>query len=407
MRTAGCLGLIVLLFCSGASAREEAGGGEAQAAAAAYHILPGDVLSITVWGEEGFGQECQVNGAGTISYPLLGDIAAAGATVAELEGRLSEGLGKYLRHPQVSVTVKAYGALGMSVFVLGEVKSPGVYPLVSSAGLMQAVAAAGGVTREASGQVTIARPRTGEMQTTDVGQALAGRQSSRGMTLEPGDVIMVNRKPEADQSRRYSVLGEVPTPGMFEMPLEGEVRVLDAMEKAGLLARGASGAAQTAGAEPQEMLRSADLEHAMLTRGEVMAPLDLAALLRGDTSQNLLLQAGDVLTVPRRMLISVYVLGEVRTPGRQSLPPTATVLDLLNAVGGVTSAAKLHEATLLRLVKGEPTSLPVDLNKLLRQADRRENVPLQEGDVLFVPTRGEHGRDLWSMLPLLPYLAGR
>jgi polysaccharide export outer membrane protein len=144
----------------------------------------------------------------------------------------------------------------------------------------------------------------------------------------------------------------------------------------------------------------------VLTRGEVMVPLNLSRLLEGDTSQNLLLQPGDVLTVPRRLLMEVYLLGEVRTPGRHLLAPGATVLDSLNAVGGATSSAKLHDATILRVVDGEPTSLPVNLNKLLREGDAEENLCLQQGDVLFVPTRGERGRDIWSFLPLLPYLGG-
>jgi polysaccharide export outer membrane protein len=371
-----------------------------------YHILPGDVLAIAVWGEDQLTQACRVNGSGTISYPLLGDVPAAGATCSELEGRLREDLREYLRHPQVSVTVREYGALGMSVFVLGEVEAPGIHPLVGGTGLMQALASAGGATPEASGTITIVRARTGEMHSAGLEEGLGSSAAASNAVLEPGDVIVVNRKPEADMDRRYAVLGAVPTPGMFAMPVEGEVRVLDAMEKAGLLARNPGESAAAGRTVVEELSRTAELEHALLTRSEVVVPLNLAALLEGDTSQNLLLQSGDVLTVPRRSLISVYASGEVRTPGRQMLPPDATVLDLLNVVGGVSSAAKLHETTLLRVVEGEPKSVPVDLNKLLRHGDPEANVPLQQGDVLFVPARGERGRDMWTLLPLLPYLVG-
>ncbi len=149
------------------------------------------------------------------------------------------------------------------------------------------------------------------------------------VTLEPGDVILALRKEDA----RYAVLGDVPRPGMFDLPVRGEVRVLDALEKAGLL---------TASSDPtqkrvQEVLndpsRSADLEHARLTRAGHEQAVDLVALLRGDTSNNLQIQAGDVLTVPRRAMIRVYAVGEVHTPGLETLPEKATVLDLLNAAG--------------------------------------------------------------------------
>jgi len=368
-----------------------------------YRISSGDVLSITVWGEERLTQECQVNGAGTISYPLLGDVPAAGLTCSEFQMRLQKSLQKYLKRPQVMVTVRQYGALGMSVVVLGEVKTPGVYPLTSSSGLMQALAAAGGPTNLASGEINIVKARTGEFRTTGLEQAVPGAPVAPEGVLEPGDVILVNRKPEAGEDRRYAVLGEVPTPGMFDMPAEAEVRVLDAMEKAGLLKTNPGSGAP--GNPAQEQSRTADLEHALLTRSEVVVPLNLAALLGGDTSQNLLLQPGDVLTVPRRSLVSVYAIGELRTPGRQMLPPNSTVLDLVNAAGGASSAAKLSDATILRLVDGKPTPVPVDLGKLLRRADPKQNVTLQEGDVVYVPTKGERReREIWRWLYLVPYL---
>ena len=423
MRVNGCVALAIWAamavagqgVCAPSVGAPESGGlaprmADGVSVGGSYHILPGDVVTITVWGEDKLSQMCQVNGSGTISYPLLGDVPAAGATCAELEARLREGLREFLRDPQVVVTMREYGALGMSVFVLGEVERPGVYPLAGALGLMQALAAAGGATREASSDITIVRARTGEMRSVALEQAVVskrdGRESASG-GLEPGDVILINRRPEADLDRRYAVLGEVPTPGMFQIPLEEQVRVLDAMEKAGLLGKSSEGGRAEGRSMVEGISRTGDLEHAVLTRGEVMVPLNLAALLAGDTSQNLLLQAGDVLTVPRRLLIEVYLLGDVRTPGRHLLPPGATVLDSLNAVGGATSSAKLYEATILRLVDGEPTSLPVNLDKLLREGDAKENVVLREGDVLFVPTRGERGRDIWSFLPLLPYLGAR
>jgi len=375
-----------------------------QASTRAYRIASGDVLSITVWGQDKLSQECQVNASGTISYPLLGDIPAAGATCLELQSVLQAHLRQYLQDPQVMVQVIRYGSLGASVFILGEVKSPGVYPLGSGAGLVQAVAAAGGVTSLASGEITVVKARTGEFHTTGLELAITGGSPTSGAAIEPGDVIMVNRKAEADQNRRYAVLGDVPRPGMYDIPVEGEVSVLDAMEKAGLLTGKAGGNGESRAGTADELSRTADLGHALLTRADVVVPLNLISLMEGDTSQNLLLQAGDVLTVPRRSLITVYALGEVRSPGQQALPPGSTVMSLLNATGGVTSAAKLAEATILRMVDGEPTPVPVHLGALLREADSEQNVVLQEGDVLFVPAKGERGRDMWSFLPLVPYL---
>ncbi len=213
----------------------------------------------------------------------------------------------------------------------------------------------------------------------------------------------MNRKADADRQRRYTVLGDVPKPGMYSIPADREVSVLDAMEKAGMLATG-SDARTESPAAAADGAGTADLRHALLARGEVVVPLDLLALLQGDMSQNLLLQEGDVLTVPRRRLIRAYALGEVHTPGKQELASESTVMDLLNAAGGVTSSANLAQATVLRVVNDQPQSIHVDLEALLRHADPEQNVVLQEGDVLFVPSKREKGNDFLRFLPVLPYL---
>ncbi len=391
----------ILLTVGFLAAAEETGSGPAPSppppAVGVYRIAAGDVLSVTVWGEDDLSGDFQVNGAGTISFPLLGDVACAGSTCRELEQTLRDRLSVFLRHPQVLVTVRKYGEMGTSVFLLGEVKKPGVYPVTASAGLMQALAAAGGPTDQADGTATIVKYRTGKFVTVPLNQPPGSPASGGKAALEPGDVVMVNRRADADRPRRYLVLGEVPDPGMFEMPMGREVRVLEAVQKAGLVAKDGL---------PLEMtFPRADLRRALITRGDVMVPIDLVALLRGDTSQNILLQPGDVLTVPRRPLVTVYAMGDVAKPGRQMLPEKSTLLDLLNAVGGVAASARLGDATLLRVVEGKPVSLPVNIDRLLRKGDASQNLVLQDGDVLFVPAKGERRRQLWALLPLLPYLA--
>ena len=183
------------------------------AAPDAYRLVIGDTLSVVVEGEETFTRECQVNGAGAISYPKLGDVSAAGLTCEEVRAHLEEGLKTYLKHPSVILTVHQYGQSGMSVFVMGEVMKPGPYPLTNGAGYMQALAAAGGLTEAASGEITVLKGRTRQATTlliTDTGAS--GAASS--VILEPGDVLLALRKREA----RYAVLGEVNKPGMYDMP---------------------------------------------------------------------------------------------------------------------------------------------------------------------------------------------
>ncbi len=404
--------LVVTSPCFGAAAGNAASPPSAPRAAVppnpgVYRISAGDLLHVYVPGEEQFTRQCEVSGAGTISYPMLGDVSAAGLTCAQLSTRLEKGLRKYLKHPEATVTVQQYGTAGTSVFVYGEVKSPGAYPLASGVGFLQAIATAGGLTDAASGKVTLLRPRTGETRPLNLDELAQAGTVKADSLLQPGDVLLVQRKDEA----KYSVLGEVPNPGMFDMPLKGQVRVLDALQKAGVL----TSATGTNNAEPNQPAnqqsrptlddpnRLADYEHSTLGRKGKMTPVNVAALLQGDTTQNLTIQSGDVLTVPRRAAIKTYALGEVRTPGRQMLPVHSTVLDLLNASGGPTTTARPGKASLLRMVNGTPTSVPVDLGKLYGRADMRQNVALQDGDVLYIPPKKDP-RDSTDLLRILPYI---
>jgi len=373
-------------------------GGAPVSAGDVYRVSPGDTLSIVVTGDELFTRDCPVSGAGTISYPQLGDIAVAGLTTAELKTNLEKSLAKYLKYPQVSVTVRQYGQSGMSVFVMGEVRNPGAYPLSGGAGYMQALAAAGGLSETASGEITLVKARTRQSFTFQLGEAISG---ANAVVVEPGDVLLALRKREA----RYAVLGEVPRPGMFEMPVKGEVRVLDALEKCGLLTP--TTADSQAGTRPdllENPNRTADLEHAELSRGGVISKVNVAALLRGDTSQNVALESGDTLTIPRRQMLRVYATGEVRNPGRVNLPLQATVLDALTAAGGLTTSARPSQAKVVRQKAGKLEPISVDISEILGKADSKQNLVLQEGDVLFIPPRGDQRpawRDLLSILPFV------
>lgn len=412
MRVTAALALLVLvtpcLAEEGAqevteAARAAADSSTSTPASDSYRITPGDTLSVVVLGEELLTRDCRVNGSGTISYPMLGDVPVSGATCAELKCRLEEELRQYLKAPEVSVTVREYGPTGMSVFVMGEVKNPGVYPLVGGAGYVQALAAAGGLTETASGEISLVKARAKQTYTFLLGEGETAGNGAEPM-LEPGDVILVLRKREM----RYAVLGEVPRPGMFEMPVRGEVRVLDALEQAGLLAPRTEPPGSVAG--PRDLLtdpaRTADLENAQLVRNGSTVRLNLVALIQGDTSQNQRLQSGDVLTVPRRALLTAFAMGEVRSPGRYQLPVGATVLDLLNAAGGTTTNARLSQGRMVRLVNGAPVSITVNLGDLLGKGDQQHNLRLQGEDVLFVPARSAPN-DTWrSVIAVLPFIVG-
>jgi protein involved in polysaccharide export with SLBB domain len=111
-----------------------------------YRLGSGDRLRVMVFGEPDLSGEFEVDGSGSMSMPLLGDITAAGLSLRQFEQRLvdlySDG---YLVDPRISVEVLNYRPF----YILGEVKSPGKYPYVSGITVLNAVAMAGGYTHRA------------------------------------------------------------------------------------------------------------------------------------------------------------------------------------------------------------------------------------------------------------------
>ncbi len=106
-------------------------------------IHPGDQLSVQVYGDQTLTQNVTVLNDGTIAYPLIGQVAVAGKTPSQAADILKTRLLKYVRHPVVNVAISQLAQ--PTVLVLGDVKSPGKYPLRSDARVSDAIAAAGGL----------------------------------------------------------------------------------------------------------------------------------------------------------------------------------------------------------------------------------------------------------------------
>ncbi|HEX9308170.1 MAG TPA: polysaccharide biosynthesis/export family protein [Anaeromyxobacter sp.] len=110
-----------------------------------YHVAPGDVLSVRVLNQDAMSQSrARVRDDGRISVPFLQDVEVAGATPAALSRRLEAALRTYVVNPVVTVTVDEVRPLRISV--IGEVAHPGAYELERSAGVLAALAAAGGLS---------------------------------------------------------------------------------------------------------------------------------------------------------------------------------------------------------------------------------------------------------------------
>ncbi len=110
-----------------------------------YLIGPFDKLKVDVFGVPDLSSEVQADASGRISMPLIGSIDAAGKTPAELAQRIAAALrGQYVRNPQVTVNLKE--TVSQVVTIDGEVREPGLYPVVGRMSLMRAIAVAKGAS---------------------------------------------------------------------------------------------------------------------------------------------------------------------------------------------------------------------------------------------------------------------
>jgi len=118
------------------------------AAEKGYQINMGDKLKISVWKEEDLNAEVMVSPDGTISFPIVGTVAAAGKTLDGLQLLLTEKLEEFIQGPEVIVSLLTVE--GNQIYVIGEVARPGPYVMTKNLKVMQALSMAGGLTPYAS-----------------------------------------------------------------------------------------------------------------------------------------------------------------------------------------------------------------------------------------------------------------
>jgi polysaccharide export outer membrane protein len=244
-----------------------------------YTVGAQDVLTITVFDAPEASGKFTVEADGTFTFPLIGRMKAGGQTLRaveeDLRNRLADG---FFRNPQISVAVEQYRS--QRIFVLGEVRQPGTYPLTGEMTLIEAFARAGSATGEAAGHAVIVRASVAAASST------------------PPDVDAIS-----------------------------------------------------------EVLH-----------------LDLTALETGRLSNNVALRDGDTIFVPRAG--SIYVFGQVRSPGSYSIQKDTTVLQALSLAGGVGDRGSTSRIRIVRLVNGAKTEISVGLDD-----------PVQTGDTIMVRER--------------------
>lgn len=160
-----------------------------------YKLLPTDVLSITVHNQPDLTTRTRVTKDGYITFPLIGKVLVAGLTVRETELKLKELLEKdYLVSAEVLVFIEEYHKRQVSV--MGEVNTPGKYamPAEKDMTLMEAIAMAGGFTKNAEITKTkVMRIENGQKKNIiiNVKNITERGDKEKDIPLQPDDIVFV------------------------------------------------------------------------------------------------------------------------------------------------------------------------------------------------------------------------
>ena len=223
---------------TGAPAGQQAGAPAAQSPVAVVYVIgPEDLLTITVFDEADLTNKYRVDSEGMVTFPLVGRIPASGLTIREFQDRLVDRLSSgFIKNPQVRVEMDQYKS--QSVFVIGEVRTPGKIVMSGTLSLIEALALAGSPTTAASSELIVIHPKKakpGEAtlpdEATDAVRTLVNikdlqvGKAGQGIVLQDGDTVFVPK------AQTFYITGQVRSPGSYV--LEPGMTILQAISLAG------------------------------------------------------------------------------------------------------------------------------------------------------------------------------
>src|SRR5216684_2419183 len=303
-----------------------------------YVIGNGDLLDLEVFDVKELSREVRVSQTGSIGIPLVPvRLHVAGLTEVQAEQKISEVLESngLVSHAEVSLSVKERKS--KPITVVGAVGHPMVYQADRPVSLLEVLAEAGGLANDA------------------------------------GDTVIVNRPAQeapSDPTEPPAIGAEDPAPAAVS---NGSTHTRPAQESPSSTASASSASANSPPPIDPPHLNN-------------IITINLNELMEsGDATNNIILQAGDIVTVPHSGI--VYVLGAVSKPGGFVLANDRgqlTTLKILALAGGLSPTAKSDHAVIVRKDnQGQQHEVAVDLKKVMQR--QSEDLQLQPSDILYVP----------------------
>ncbi len=335
-----------------------------------YVLGPGDEVNVLLWGRVNQTLHLQVQRDGALLMPQTGPLQVGGLTFAEVknlvEGRIGEITGVH-----VDVTMGQLRTI--QVFVIGQVKQPGLYTVSALSHVSNALVAAGGISKVGSLRRIELRRQNQVAHVIDLYDLLLRGNAKDDVQLEPRDVIFV-----PVVGAVVAIAGDVKNPAIYE--IKGGESLSSALKLAG--------GVSAFGYGPR-----LQVERIENRQRRVALDIDLAELEahRSEVRDGDLIEVFAVLPDQRNV---VTLRGNVRRPGSYQWRPGMRVADLLHEGEGVKESTFLGHALIRRL--SGPTHnvryLPVDLDAVLTdQWNTEANLALDARDELTVYKDTEFG----------------
>ena len=286
----------------------------------------------------------------------------------------------------------------ISISVLGEVHSPGLYHFSDKVDVLKAISAAAGLTDKAGLNDAIIVRKNQETISVDLEKLLDQNDLSQNYKLNSGDSLYV---PKAFTITNISIAGAVKSPGLYS--IEGKANVLKAISACGGLTQ------------------KADFKNAIINKknNEVIHVNLEKLLIQNDLTQNYPLETGDSLFIPLTLENNIYVLGEVNNPGIYPIEGECTVIEAISQAGGYNKNARLKSCVVIRRFPRDEEGLKmrtitlkdvkvirekyeqvieINLEKILKDGELAQNITLQPQDIVFLPTRPLSEFDISTIL---------
>lgn len=316
-----------------------------------YRLAPEDTVTITVLRHPEFSGDFLISPDGQIDMPAVGTLLVSGKTTEELTQEIVKRLTDRLRQPEVTVTLRAPRM--QRVYVLGAVKSAGIFDLKAGWRVTEALAAAGGLAVSPQDcNLTLLRATDGKLAPLNITDIMAAK-SDANVPLAPGDVLTI----EAVELLPIYVSGSVKSSGAFDLRVGSGVT--EALGKAGGLAL------------PQD-----EVAVFLLRNGQRTGPLDIKS------GTSVPLQRNDVISVEPIRSVHMMVTGKVKTPGFCDLKPGEGIVEAITLAGGPADDAALSR---VKVTHPDGTSETVDIASAFIDGKTEHNLKLQTGDLVMVP----------------------